>query len=101
MGMQMWMIQQKGEYSQESSRELQHFVRDCGGFILMITKSGPLVALDDSQTATVEKHPLVAFMGPVHLNPRGLAAERLQQIFAENLSKQITIEDRGDAQAES
>ncbi|SRR6266478_9137842 len=101
MGMQMWMIQQEGEYSPESSRELQQFVRSCGGFILMVTRTGPLVALDDSKTARVQNHPLVVSMGPVHLNPRGLAAERLQQIFAENLSKQITIEDRGDAQAES
>ena len=96
----MWMIQQRGEYSQESSRELQQLVHKCGGFILMVTRAGPLVALEDSQAGVVEKHPLVAFMGPVHLNPHGFAAKELQQIFAENLAKQLTIEDSGTAEPE-
>jgi len=95
----MWMIQQKGEFSQESSRELQEFVHKSGGFILMVTRTGPLVALEESQAAVVGKHPLVAFMGPVHLNPHGFAAKELERIFAENLAKQLTIVDNG-AEAE-
>lgn len=91
--MQMWIIAQKGEYSPESSRQLQEFVHEHGGFTLMVTRTGPLVALEDSQAAVVQSHPLVDFMGPVHLNPHGFAAKQLQQIFAENLAKQLTIED--------
>jgi hypothetical protein len=34
----------------------------------------------------------VAFIGPVTLNPRGVAAEQLQRVFAENLSKQLDLE---------
>jgi hypothetical protein len=101
MGMQMWIIEQKGEYTPESSRTLQEFVHEHGGFILMVTRTGPLVALEDSKAAVVEKHPLVAFMGPVQLNPHGIAARQLQQIFAENLAKQLTIEDSGDVEPTS
>ena len=57
----------------------------------MTTRTGPLVALDDELAPVVEQLPLVGLMGPVALNPRGLAAERLQQIFAENLSKQLDV----------
>lgn len=96
MGMQMYFINQKGEFSQDSSRTLQRAVREAGGFILMVTRNGPLVALATEKAPQVQRHPLVQFMGPVMLNPRGVAAQRLQQIFAENLSKQITIEDPGD-----
>ena len=91
MGMQMYIIALKGELTQDSSREIQRFVRQCDGFILMVTRAGPLVALDDTKAEVVAQHPLVRFMGPVTLSPHGLAAERLQQIFAENLSKQLKI----------
>jgi len=90
--MQMYFITQKGEFSQDASRTLQRGVRQAGGLILMVTRNGPLVALETGQAPIVAKHPLVAFIGPVMLNPQGLAAKRLQQIFAENLSKQLIIE---------
>jgi hypothetical protein len=90
--MQMYIVEQKGGYSPESSAELQRFVRQCNGFILMVTQSGPLVALDDDQVAVVANHPLVNFVGPVMLNPRGLAADRLERIFAENLSQQLDLD---------
>jgi hypothetical protein len=90
--MQMWIVVQRGGVEEGSSRALQHFVREKGGFILMVTRTGPLVALDDSVAPEVERHPLVEFMGPVALNPRGLAADRLERIFAENLSRQLDPE---------
>jgi hypothetical protein len=90
--MRMWMITQRGEVTEATSRELQLWVRQCGGLLLMATRSGPLVALEDDDAPKVEKHPLVEFMGPVALNPRGLAAKRLEAIFAENLSKQLDLD---------
>ena len=95
MAMQMYIIALRNGYSEDSSRDLQRFVRQCEGFILMVTRTGPLIALDDSKVAAVSKHPLVGFIGPVSLNPRGIAAERLSRIFAENLSKQIEIQNYG------
>jgi hypothetical protein len=96
--MQMYMIAQAGEVTEESSRQVQRFVRQCGGFILMTTRTGPLVALEDTRAGEVAKHPLVRFIGPVTLNPRGLAAEQLQRVFAENLSKQLDFANLGGAE---
>jgi hypothetical protein len=98
MNVQMYIIALKGTVTDDTSREIQRFVRKCGGLILMVTQTGPLVALSEEQAAAVSKHALVGFIGPVHLNPRGMAAGHLQQIFAENLAKQLIIEDRGDAE---
>ena len=91
MGMQMYIVAQRGEVNDDTSRQVQHCIRDHGGLILMVTRTGPLVALEDSQVASVGKHPLISFMGPVTLNPHGFAAARLQAIFAANLSKQLQL----------
>ncbi len=91
MGMQMYIVGLKGGYTEDSSREVQRFVRGCGGLILMVTRTGPLVALDDSRAPAVSNHALVNFLGPVSLNPRGIAADRLQQIFADNLRRQLNL----------
>jgi hypothetical protein len=98
MSMQMYIIAQHGKVVQETSREVQRCVREQGGLILMVTRTGPLVLLDDSKVPQVQKHPLVRFMGPVTLNPRGVAANRLQQIFVKNLSKQLIIQPAGGAE---
>jgi hypothetical protein len=89
--MQMYLISVRGELTQEASRDIQRHVRKFGGLILMVTRTGPIVALDDAVAPVVEQHPLIGFMGAVTLNPRGAAADRLQRIFAENLSKQFII----------
>jgi hypothetical protein len=57
----------------------------------MVMRTGLIVALDDAQVDRVQGHPDVRLVGGVTLNPTGYAAERLRQIFAENLSKQIEI----------
>jgi hypothetical protein len=89
--MRMWMIAQRGEVTDDTSRELQRWVRECGGLILMMTRTGPLVALDDEDAPVVERHQLVEHMGPVQLNPHGIAAKRLEQVFAQNLSLQVDL----------
>jgi hypothetical protein len=91
MPFRMWFIAQAGEVTDGSLRELCTVIRELGGVILMNTRTGPLVALDDDVAQAVEQHPLVAHIGPVALNPRGLAADRLQHIFAENISKQVDL----------
>ncbi|HZP00763.1 MAG TPA: hypothetical protein VFD30_10755 [Terriglobia bacterium] len=96
MALQMYIVALRNGYSEEASRDVQRLVRQCDGYILMVTRTGPLIALDDSKAGVISKHPLVGFMGPVTLNPRGIAAERLQRIFAENLSKQLEIRNTGE-----
>ena len=88
-GYRMYLITVHGGLTDEKSRDLQRFVRHCEGFILMVTRAGPIVALDEGRYSLVAGHPLVELMGPVELNPRGFAAQQLQSIMAENLSKQV------------
>lgn len=90
--MQMFMIALEGGYSDEKSRDVQRFVHEHGGFILMSTRTGPLIALPEEELPIVAKHPLVSFIGGVTLNPRGFAADRLARVFAENLSRQVALE---------
>lgn len=87
----MYLITVRGGLDDSKSRDLQRFVRQADGFILMVTRAGPIVALDEGRYSLVSGHPLVEFMGPVELNPRGFAAQQLQQIMADNLSKQVEI----------
>jgi hypothetical protein len=95
MAMQMYFIALLGDFSQEASREVQQLVHDRGGFILMVTKTGQVVVLDNAQVPVVAKHHRVKSVGGVTLNPHGYAAERLQRIFAENLSRQVDLSKLG------
>lgn len=85
----MYLVVQRGEYSDDVSRTIQLAVRESGGFILMVTRNGPIVAVDDRDAEALKRHHLIESVHGVTLNPRGIAAERLQQIFAENLQKQL------------
>jgi len=98
MAIQMYIITFEGGFSQDASRDVQRHVRRLGGWILMVTPNGPIVAIDDSQASAVAKHSSVAFIGAVTLNPRGRAAQELQRIFAENLSKQIILPAAGTSE---
>ena len=91
MAIQMYIVAFKGEFSQETSRGVQHRICQNGGFILMVMKTGVIAAIDDARVPLVESHPDVKLVGGVTLNPRGYAADRLQKIFAENLSKQLEV----------
>jgi hypothetical protein len=91
MAMQMYLVAFNSEFSQTMSRSVRQRVRQSSGYILMVMRTGIIVALDDSQVPAVQGHPDVKLVGGVTLNPQGYAAERLQRIFAENLSKQIEV----------
>ena len=91
MAFQMYMVAFDGEFSDATSRSVQHRIRECNGFTLMVMKTGVIAAFDDAMVPTVQGHPAVKLLGGVTLNPRGFAAERLQRIFAQNLSKQIEV----------
>jgi hypothetical protein len=87
----MYMVAFNGAFSQPTSRSVQHRVRECAGYILMVMKTGMIIALDDSKVGELQRHPDVKLVGGVTLSPTGYAAERLRRIFAENLSKQLEV----------
>lgn len=97
MAFQMYMVSFNGGFSQDTSRNVQHKIRECNGFTLMVMKTGVIAAFDDGMVPAIQAHPAVAIVGGVTLNPQGYAAERLQRIFAQNLAKQIEVktEDGG------
>jgi len=95
----MYLIAVRGGLTDEKSRDLQRFIRHHEGFILMVTRTGPIVALDEAKSTLVSNHPLVEFMGPVELNPRGFAARQLESIFAANLGKQVELVYDGEDSA--
>jgi hypothetical protein len=97
----MYIVTFKGGYSDEASRDVQRHVRQLGGYILMVTRQGPIVTIDDSLAPKVANHPSVELMGGVTFNPRGVAAKQLQAIFAENLSKQITVSEAAETPPEA
>lgn len=96
----MYLIAVRGGLTDDNSRDLQRFVRFHEGFILMVTRTGPVIALDEAKAAVVSNHPLVEHMGPVELNPRGIAAKQLQSIFAANLGKQVELVNVGEHSAQ-
>ena len=91
MAFQMFMVAFHGSYSEEGSRSVQQRIREVNGVTLMVMKTGIIAAFDDGLVSAVQSHPGVEMVGGVTLNPQGYAADRLQRIFAENLSKQIEV----------
>lgn len=85
----MYMVSLKSEFTPDLLREVQEHVRQCGGLILMATRNGPLALIPPANVAAVVGHPEVGFVGGVTLDPSGFAAERLQRVFLDNLSKQL------------
>ena len=47
MATQIYIVTLRGGYTPESSRDVQRFVRGSGGYILMVTRTGPIIAIDD------------------------------------------------------
>lgn len=91
MAMQMYFVSYKSGFTQQTSHSIQQLVHDRGGFILMVTRTGQVIALDDAEAPKIGAHPEVKCIGGVTLNPHGAAAQRLQQIFADNLAKQVDL----------
>ena len=91
MAMQMYMVAFNGDFSQPASRAVQHAIKKCSGFTLMVMRTGIIAAFDDRMVPFIESQPSVKLVGGVTLSPKGFAADRLQRIFAENLSKQLEV----------
>lgn len=91
----MYIVTFKDEATPEVSQDVQAHVRQCGGFILMATRSGPLVLLPPAAVAVVARHSRVGFVGGVTLDPSAFAAQHLQRVFLENLTRQLQTPKTG------
>lgn len=88
------------ESARESVAELIHSI---GGFILMATNAGSLIAaFDEKFVGRFCTHRAVAFASGVSLNPNGKAGEKLRALFAHNIAAQLAargIDPSGGAAA--
>jgi hypothetical protein len=73
-----------------SRDDVAELIARLGGFMLMATSAGSLIAaFDERHLGQVKAHRSVAFCGGVSLDPRGRAADRLSALFARNVAAQL------------
>jgi hypothetical protein len=90
MGIQMYLVQPRGESDEESRATIAESIALRDGFVLMATSHGSLiVAFDEQHVAAIRAHPMVEFVGGVTLDPNGPQAAALQRVFAENVARQL------------
>lgn len=70
--------------------ELADLLHRLGGFVLMATGSGALIAaFDDQWQSLFLRHAAVASCGALTLDPNGAAATKLRHLFAANVAAQL------------
>lgn len=78
--------------------ELASLLHKLGGFVLMATGSGALIAaFDDQWQPLFLRHPGVESCGALSLDPQGAAATKLRHLFAANVAAQLA--ERGGLEA--
>ena len=89
-------------HDDDASRgDIAELIAGFGGFMLMATSAGSLIAaFDDQHLGRVKAHRAVAFCGGVNLDPKGRAADRLRALFARNVAAQL-ITRQAEPQAPS
>lgn len=85
----MYLAVPRGTADADRLRTMNLAVRSHGGLVLLALRSASVVALDDADAEQLRRDPLVGSLQGVTLNPRGVAAERLQAVFAENIRRQL------------
>lgn len=92
MAVQTYLIQLKTQREGDADARdaLADAIAGIGGFILMATSAGSIIAaFDDASKARISADPAVALCSGVTLNPRGAAAEKLKHLFARNVAAQL------------
>jgi hypothetical protein len=78
--------------------ELASLLHRLGGFVLMATASGALIAaFDDQWQPLFQRHAAVESCGALSLDPQGAAAAKLRHLFAANVAAQLAA--RGGLEA--
>lgn len=102
MPTQMFLVQPRARDDDAAREEIAAFIAQRGGFVLMATSYGSLIAaFDDVHLDTVKHHALVDFAGGVTLDPSAPGAAALQQLFAQNVAAQLADRDNPLERAEA
>jgi hypothetical protein len=87
---QMFLIHPRDRDSEDAREEIATFIAQRGGFILMATSWGSLIAtFDDAYLEAVKHHARVDFAGGVSIDPSAPGAAALRQLFARNVAAQL------------
>lgn len=90
MMVQVYLVQPKDCEDDHAREAIADHIAQRGGFILMATSYGSLIAaFDDRYFESVKAHYLVDFASGVTLNPNAPGAAALRQVFAENVAAQL------------
>lgn len=93
---QIFLIHPRDRDDEGAREEIATFIAQRGGFILMATSYGSLVAtFDDAHLDAVKRHVRVDFAGGVSIDPSAPGAAALKQLFARNVAAQLV--ERGTA----
>ena len=97
MSVQMYLVQPKNLEDDSVREDLAGFIAQRGGFILMATSYGSLIAaFDEKYLDAVKQHYLVEFASGVNLDLNAPGAAALRQVFAQNVAAQLV--ERGITQ---
>lgn len=92
MAVQIYLVHlsQDHQRDDQASAALADLTSQVGGFVLMATNAGSLIlAFDEQWLPLFRQHRAVEFCGAVRVDPSGAAAERLRNLFASNVAKQL------------
>lgn len=92
MAVRMYLVHlvESAEADDLERMALADAIHAVGGFVLMATSGGSLIAaFDETWQTRIERHRAVKFCGGIQLDPNGEAADRLRKLFAHNVAQQL------------
>ncbi len=93
---QMFLVRARGQAPFDANQQITEYVSAHGGLVLMTTATGALiVAMGQGGKELLERHPSIAFVGGVVLDPSGKAVRALRQRFARNAAIQLAVRAAG------
>ena len=102
MAIQMYLINLQADCAGDDDVRagVAEEVARIGGFVLMATSTGALIAaFDECHVPRFQALPAVDFCGGITLDPNGAAADKIRNFFAANVARQLQGRCAPDADA--
>ena len=96
MAVQMFLVHPKNTDDEEAREQIAQYIAQRGGFILMATSHGSIIAaFEEGYLDGLKANVHVEFASGLTFDPTAPGASALQQVFAQNIAAQLR--DRGVA----
>jgi hypothetical protein len=90
MGVQMFLVHPKNTEDEDAREQIAQFVAQRGGFILMATSHGSIIAaFEEGYLDALKANVFVEFASGLTFDPSAPGASALQQVFAQNIAAQL------------